>query len=127
MLKRASDASYITLHCHADCIDWISYCFLTHSAMYSHYNKDHFPALAVTVLGLMILSGVILLFGAVSAVYMMLSPIMVDMIDFIKISFGSIVIAFLIFAFAEFLEVLMKIEINTRKGTVKVPGMGRRK
>ena len=87
--------------------------------MYSHYRKSDFPALAVTVVGLMILSAVILLFGAFSAVFLMFAPVQVDVLLFIRITFGSIVLSFLIFAFAELLQLLMKIEVNTRKGTTK--------
>ena len=85
----------------------------------SHYKKEEYPALAITVLGLMILSGMVLLFGAVSAVYLMLASVVVDIVTFIKMTFGPIVLAFLIFAVAELIQVLMKIEINTRKGPAK--------
>lgn len=103
--------------------------------MYSHYYKEEYPALSITVVGLMILSGVVLLFGGVAAVTMMLVPDLLAVIAdpyrrfaiFITYSFGPIISAFLIFAIAELIQLLMKIEINTRKGSVKIPTGWRRK
>jgi hypothetical protein len=58
----------------------------------------------------------IFIFGALGAIYGTYSGIRTT--DFIILGFGGVVSAFMLLAFAEFLQLLMKIEYNTRKADV---------
>jgi sulfite exporter TauE/SafE len=58
----------------------------------------------------------VFIFGALGAIYGTYSGIRTT--DFIVMGFGGIVVAFFLLAFAEFLQLLMKIEYNTRKADV---------
>jgi len=81
--------------------------------MKSHETKVDFPGIAILVIALEVLAALSLLFGGVSSVYMMFTG-EGTIFSFIVLSFGGICGAFLIFAIAEFLQMLMKIEFNTR-------------
>ena len=58
----------------------------------------------------------VFVFGALGAIYGTYSGIRTT--DFILLGFGGVIIAFVLLSFAEFLQLLMKIEINTRKADV---------
>jgi hypothetical protein len=79
-----------------------------------HYTKVDFHGIGLMVFGLEVLSSMALLFGGIGALYIMFTG-EGTLWSFIIISFGGIVSAFVLYAFAEFLQLLMKIEVNTRK------------
>jgi hypothetical protein len=82
--------------------------------MNRHYTKLDFHGISLMVVSLEVLSALSLLFGGVGALYMMFTQ-EGTVIHFILIAFGGIVGAFVFYAIAEFLQLLMKIEVNTRK------------
>jgi hypothetical protein len=91
---------------------------LKSTTMNRHYTKVDFSGLALMVIVFEVLSALSLLFGGVGAIYMMSNFIYgteAQLFEFIIISFGGISLAFIFFAIAEFLQLMLKIEVNTRK------------
>lgn len=85
--------------------------------MNRHYTKTDFGGIAFMVIVFEVLAGISLLFGGFGALYMMTNVALGDnsaFLLYIMLAFGGIAAAFLFFAFAEFLQLLMKIEVNTR-------------
>lgn len=88
--------------------------------MKSYQSKLEFPGLGILVIALEVLSALFMLFGAVSAVFMMFTG-EGTVLSFILFSFGGISASFFVFSIAELLQLLLKIEYNTRKvGVTKV-------
>lgn len=81
--------------------------------MHRHYHKKDFPALGLAVIAFEVMSFITFIVGAAIMVYGMM--INVDANELILTSFTLIVSAFFLFAIGEFLQLLMKIEVNTRK------------
>lgn len=85
-----------------------------------HETRETFTALGVVIIGLEVLAALSLLFGLIGAIAMMLSPLnalptKADIMVFIMVGFGGIAGAFIFLGMAEFLQLLLKIEFNTRK------------
>lgn len=97
--------------------------------MQRHIHKTEFSFISITVMVLEVAAFFVFIFGALGAVYGTYSGIKTT--DFIIIGFGGIVTAFMLLAFAEFLQLLMRIEYNTRKADIllakKVKTVGRKK
>ncbi|MDD4352090.1 MAG: hypothetical protein PHU71_03875 [Candidatus Gracilibacteria bacterium] len=85
--------------------------------MKRHESKVDFPGIAILVIALEVLAALALLFGATSSIFMMFTG-EGTVLSFVLLSFGGICTAFLIFAIAEFLQLFLKIEFNTRKAAV---------
>lgn len=81
--------------------------------MKTYQSKLDFPGIGILVIALEVLSALSLLFGGISAVFMMFTG-EGTVLTFILLSFGGISSAFVIFAIAEFIQLLLKIEYNTR-------------
>lgn len=79
-----------------------------------HYTKVDFHGIGIMVFGFEVLSAMALLFGGIGALYVMFTGVG-DIWHFIIISFGGIAAAFVLYSVAEFLQLLMKIEVNTRQ------------
>ena len=82
--------------------------------MKRHESKIDFPGIAILIIALEVLASLALLFGASSSIFMMFTG-EGTVLSFVLLSFGGICIAFFIFALAELLQLLLKIEFNTRK------------
>ena len=82
--------------------------------MNRHYLKQDFHGLSLLVVIFEALSAVLLIFGSVGAVYLMFDQ-STNIYTFVFIAFGSIFAAIVTFSLAELIQLLMKIEINTRK------------
>ena len=79
-----------------------------------HYTKVDFHGISIMVIGFEVLAAMSLLFGGFGALYLMFAN-EGSIWLFVNVSLGGIVGAFFLYAFAEFLQLLMKIEVNTRK------------
>lgn len=85
-----------------------------------HEKRDTFTALNVVIIGLEVLSAISLLFGLIGGLALMISPVgsvpsSDDITTFILVAFGGIAGCFLLLALAEFLQIMLKIEFNTRR------------
>ena len=84
--------------------------------MQRHIHKMEFSFISITVMVLEVAAFFVFIFGALGAIYGTYSGIQTT--DFIIIGFGGVAVAFMLLAFAEFLQLLMKIEYNTRKADI---------
>jgi len=84
--------------------------------MKRHHKKNDFNVIAVTVISLEVLAFISFIVGMSLAVYnmFMIPPILTN-IQLILLVTGSLIVAFILLASAEFLQLLLKIEVNTRK------------
>lgn len=81
--------------------------------MRAHLNKNEFKFVAISVMVLEVAAFLIFIFGTLGAILGTYSGISTT--DFILLGFGGIFIALMLMAIAEVLQVMMKIEHNTRK------------
>lgn len=81
--------------------------------MRAHLHKDDFKFVAVSVMVLEVASFLIFIFGTLGAILGTYSGISTT--DFILLGFGGIFIALMLMAIAEMLQLVMRIEHNTRK------------
>ena len=89
--------------------------------MNRHLAKTNFPVMGLTVIALEILAFFVFILGVGLAILNMLSSLPIfTPIGIIVIVLGVLVSAFIILAFAEFLQLLLKIEVNTRKEVTPV-------
>lgn len=86
---------------------------MTYSSMRAHLTKNEFKFVAITVMVLEVAAFLIFIFGTLGAILGTYSGISTT--DFILLGFGGIFIALILMASAELLQVMMKIEYNTRK------------
>lgn len=80
--------------------------------MRRHLRKREFKFVGLTVMALEVAAFLTFIFGTLGAVLGTYSGISTT--DFILIGFGGITVAFLLLSLAEILQVLMKLEFNTR-------------
>lgn len=80
-----------------------------------HISKTHFPVIGLTVIALEILAFLIFLSGVCLALFNMVTsyPIFTPM-GVMVLVLGVLTSSFIILAFGEFLQLLLKIEVNTR-------------
>lgn len=84
--------------------------------MKRHHYKQDFQMIAITVISLEILAFLVFITAASMVVFNMFLDIpLFSNLGVIMLFVGGIVSAFVLFAIAEFLQLLMKIEVNTRK------------
>ena len=84
--------------------------------MKRHESKVTFSVMAVTVIVLEVLSFLVFIAGLSLAVYNMFAlPPIFTSLGVIVVAIGATTAAFLLLAIAEFLQLLLKIEFNTRK------------
>ena len=84
--------------------------------MNRHYHKKDFNVVAVTVMVFEVLGFSVFLFGVLGAIYnMFFDPPLLTLWGFLLLVLGATIIAFFLLALAEFLQLLLKIEVNTRK------------
>ena len=84
--------------------------------MRRHYHKTDFNVVSVTVIVFEVLAFSVFLFGIIGAVYNMFFRVpLLTLWGFLILVLGSTIIAFFMLTFAEFLQLLLKIEVNTRK------------
>lgn len=81
--------------------------------MRAHLTKNEFKFVAISVMVLEVASFLIFVFGTLGAILGTYSGISTT--DFILLGFGGIFIALILMAAAEVLQVIMRIEYNTRK------------
>lgn len=81
--------------------------------MRAHLRKNEFKFVSITVMVLEVASFLVFIFGTLGAILGTYSGIGMD--DFILLGFGGIFMALVLMAMAEFLQILMRIEHNTRK------------
>lgn len=81
--------------------------------MKSHLYKDEFKFVAVSVMVLEVAAFLIFIFGTLGAILGTYSGISTT--DFILLGFGGIFISLMLMAVAEILQLVMRIEHNTRK------------
>ena len=81
--------------------------------MRAHLQKDEFKFVAVSVMVLEVAAFLIFIFGTLGALLGTYSGISTT--DFILLGFGGIFIALMLMAAAEILQLVMRIEHNTRK------------
>lgn len=88
-------------------------------AMQRHIQKHEFNFIAITVMLLEVAAFIIFTIGALVTIYG--AWVGVTTLEFFTVTgIGAVVASFFLLAFAEFLQLLMKIEYNTRK-TVVLP------
>jgi magnesium-transporting ATPase (P-type) len=84
--------------------------------MKRHHSKINFNIVSVTVIVFEVLAFIVFILGISLTVYnMFLLPPIFTNFGVILMLIGTIIISFLLLGFAEFLQLLMKIEVNTRK------------
>lgn len=81
--------------------------------MYRHYSKKSFPALGLAVIIMEVVAFITFVIGAGIMVYGMLEDI--DPNSLVITTFSFVFAAFMLFAMGELVQLLMKIEVNTRK------------
>lgn len=86
---------------------------LLFSTMRAHLTKKEFKFVAISVMVLEVASFLVFVFGTLGAILGTYSGISTT--DFILLGFGGIFIALILMALAELLQLIMKIEYNTRK------------
>ena len=91
---------------------------LIFSNMRSHLKKDEFKFVAITVMVMEVASFLVFIFGTLGAILGTYSGIPTT--DFILLGFGGIFIALMLMAGAETLQIMMRIEYNTRKENILV-------
>lgn len=85
-----------------------------------HETRDTFTALNIVIIGLEVLSALSLLFGLIGSLTLMIAPLNPipttdDIMMFVIVGFGGIAMSFVFLGMAEFLQLMLKIEHNTRK------------
>lgn len=84
--------------------------------MLKHQHKREFNVISVTVMVFEVLAFSVFLFGVMGAIAnMFVSPPILTLWGFLILVLGGTTIAFFLLAIAEFLQLLLKIEYNTRK------------
>lgn len=84
--------------------------------MKAHLTKDEFKYVAVTVMVLEVAAFLIFIFGTLGAIIGQVAPtIPISTTDFILMGFGGIFVSLILMATAEILQLVMRIEHNTRK------------
>jgi|CXWL01.1.fsa_nt_gi hypothetical protein len=81
--------------------------------MRAHLTKSEFKFVAISVMVLEVAAFLIFIFGTLGAILGTYSNISTT--DFILLGFGGIFIALMLMAAAEILQLVMRIEYNTRK------------
>lgn len=81
--------------------------------MRAHLTKNDFKFVAISVMVLEVASFLIFIFGTLGAILGTYSGISTT--DFILLGFGGIFVALMLMASAEVLQLVMRIEHNTRK------------
>ena len=81
--------------------------------MRAHLTKKEFKFVAISVMVLEVAAFLVFVFGTLGAILGTYSSISTT--DFILLGFGGIFVALLLMAIAEVLQLLMRIEYNTRK------------
>ncbi|MDP2691259.1 MAG: hypothetical protein Q8O95_02545 [bacterium] len=81
--------------------------------MTAHLSKNEFKFISITVMVLEVGAFLVFIFGTLGAILGTYSGITTT--DFILLGFGGIFIALMLMAVAEILQVVMRIEYNTRK------------
>jgi len=81
--------------------------------MRAHLSKNEFKFVAVSVMVLEVAAFLIFVFGTLGAILGTYSGISTT--DFILLGFGGIFVALMLMAIAEILQLVMRIEYNTRK------------
>jgi len=81
--------------------------------MRAHLSKNEFKFVALSVMVLEVAAFLVFIFGTLGAILGTYSGISTT--DFILLGFGGIFVALMLMAIAEVLQVLMRIEYNTRK------------
>lgn len=81
--------------------------------MRAHLTKNEFKFVAVSVMVLEVAAFLVFIFGTLGAILGTYSGISTT--DFILLGFGGIFVALMLMAVAEILQVMMRIEYNTRK------------
>jgi hypothetical protein len=81
--------------------------------MRAHLSKNEFKFVAISVMVLEVAAFLVFIFGTLGAILGTYSGISTT--DFILLGFGGIFVALMLMAIAEVLQVLMRIEYNTRK------------
>lgn len=84
--------------------------------MRAHLTKKEFKFVAITVMVLEVAAFLVFVFGTLGAILGTYSSISTT--DFIILGFGGIFTALLLMAAAEILQLMMRIEYNTRKENV---------
>lgn len=84
--------------------------------MQRHLYKQEFSFIALSVMVLEVMAFFVFIFGALGAIYGTWSGI--QTVNFLLVGLIGIIAAFILLAFAEFLQLLMKIEYNTRRADV---------
>ncbi len=85
-----------------------------------HESRETFTAINIVIIGLEVMSAIALLFGLIGGLALMISPMGAiptreDIALFIIVAFGGIASCFVLLGLAEFLQIMLKIEFNTRK------------
>jgi len=84
--------------------------------MHRHYHKKDFNVVATTVMVFEVMAFSIFLFGIMGAIYnMFYNPPLLTLWGFLILVLGCTVISFLLLSVGELLQLLLKIEVNTRK------------
>ncbi|MGE3278242.1 MAG: hypothetical protein AB7J40_00260 [Candidatus Altimarinota bacterium] len=81
--------------------------------MRAHITKNEFKFVAISVMVLEVAAFLVFIFGTLGAILGTYSGISTT--DFILLGFGGIFVALMLMAVAEILQVMMRIEYNTRK------------
>ena len=81
--------------------------------MKAHLTKNEFKFVAISVMVLEVASFLVFIFGTLSAILGTYNNISTT--DFILLGFGGIFVALILMAAAEVLQIMMRIEYNTRK------------
>jgi len=81
--------------------------------MRAHLTKNEFKFVAISVMVLEVASFLVFIFGTLGAILGTYSGISTT--DFILLGFGGIFVSLVLMAVAEMLQVMMRIEYNTRK------------
>ncbi len=90
--------------------------------MRAHLTKNEFKFVAISVMVLEVAAFLIFIFGTLGAILGTHSNISIT--DFILLGFGGIFISLMLMAAAEILQLVMRIEYNTRKeNSLMVEGM----
>ena len=85
-----------------------------------HETRETFTAINIIIVGLEVLAAIALLFGLIGGLALMISPLggvpsRDDVALFILVAFGGIASSFCLLGMAEFLQLMLKIEYNTRR------------
>jgi len=84
--------------------------------MQRHLHKKEFNVVAITVMVFEVLGFSVFLFGIIGAVYnMFFDPPLLTLWGFLILVLGATIISFFLLGVAELLQLLLKIEVNTRR------------